>query len=255
MVILYILDLIYKILLILIFLNFFTIAFSKDYIERLGIVVKDSYILDSPSENAKKIVRVHKNQTVVISGEMGNFFKVELNNYTSGYVNKLAVKYKNVIKDENYSYSLKKIQYDVKNILNKFDRKLSNADFYKIYGNIPQLNLNRCYIDNQSLIVEIVYSCNKTNRGINKRINSEMSSIIKKLIEVIFYKIVETSMNSYKIIVLARDHKYDNLYKDYVEYTYYPVEKMEESLKELEKTFWDNVIVTTNTKKIFEECP
>lgn len=251
----YILDLMCKILIIFFSLSFLSIAFGEEYIERLGIVKENCYVLKSPSNEAKKMAQLHKNQTVVISGEKGNYYKIQLNNYTSGYVNMSYIDFKNVLKDEKYQYSLKKITYDIRNILDKFNKKLNNAVYYKINGNIPQLSLNRCYIEDQVLVVELIYSCNKRQvKGVVK-INEEVSNIMNKLIEVIFYKMIEISMLSYRVEILSRNSKYDNLFKNYVVYRYKPSGKAEGTLAELEKDFRRNLKISKKPIETFKECP
>lgn len=251
----YISDLMCKLLTLFFFLSSMSVVFSETYIERLGIVKEDCYVVKNPSNNTEKLVKLRKNQTIVISGEKGNYYRIQLNNYTSGYVNKIYIAFKNVLKDEKYTYSLKKIKYDIRNILDKFNKKIRSADYYKIYGNIPQLSLYRCYIEDRSLVVELIYKCDKRKEVGAIKISEEISNIMNKLIEVIFYKMIEISMLSYRVEILAVDNKYDNLFKDYIVYRYSPSGKSKGTLNELENDFWENLSTTKKLREVFKECP
>jgi hypothetical protein len=245
----------YKLVLILLFLNILSIGQSSEYIERLGIVKENSFITKKASNNSEKLLNLRKNETVIICGEEGNYYKIKLNNYSYGYVAKKNIELKNVIKEEKYVYSLKKLKYNIKHILDRFNEKIINTDYYKINGNIPHLTLNRCYIEKQNLIVELIYSCNNKNKKNTVINNNEISNIMNQLIEVIFYKMIEISMISYRIDIMIKDSRYDNLFTDYIVYRYKPSGKTTGTLDGLEKEFKRNLQMSRKTKEIFKECP
>jgi hypothetical protein len=245
----------YKLVLILLFLNLLSICQSSEYIERLGIVKENSYVTKESSVNSGKLLNLHKNETVIICGEEGNYYKIKLNNYSYGYVAKKNIELKNVIKEDKYEYSLKKLKYNIKHILDRFNEKISNADYYKINGNMPHLALNRCYIEKQNLIVELIYSCSNKNRKDTVKNNKEISNILNQLIEVIFYKMIEISMISYRIDIMIRDSRYANLFRDYIVYHYKPSGKTTGTLDGLEKEFKRNLQISRKTKETFKECP
>lgn len=255
MAILYTLDLMYKLFVIFFFMMFLSLAYSSEYVERLGIVKENCAVIKTPVSKGEKLLNLRKNQTILISGEVGNYYKIKLNNYSHGYVAKRFIEFKNVLKEDKHKYSIKKLTYNIKHILEKFNKKISSAEYFKINGNIPQLLFNSCYIENQSLIVELIYSCSKKNKSNTVKNNINMENIVNQLIEVIFFKMIEVPVPSYSIEVLVKDSKYDNLYNNYLVCHYKPSKKVYGSLMELEEEFKKNLKISKKPKDIFKECP
>jgi hypothetical protein len=232
-----------------------SVAYCSEYIERLGIVKENCAVIKNPIVKGKRLLNLRKNQTVIISGEVGNYYKIKLNNYSYGYVAKTSIEFKNVLEEDKYKYSLRKLKYNIKHILERFNKKLSSADYFKINGNIPQLLFNSCYIEKQNLVVQLIYSCNKKNKKATVKKTINMENIVQQLIEVIFFKMKEIPEPSYRIEILIGDGKYENLFKDYVDYQYEPSGETYGSLMKLEEEFKKNLKITKKNKDVFKECP
>jgi hypothetical protein len=232
-----------------------SVAHCSEYIERLGVVKENCVVMKNPIVKGKKILSLRKNQTVIISGEVGNYYKIKLNNYSYGYVAKTLIEFKNVLEEDKYKYSLKKLKYNIQHILERFNKKLSSADYFKINGNIPQLLFNSCYIEKHNLVVELIYSCNKKNKQATVENDINMENIVEQLIEVIFFKMKEIPAPSYSIEILVGDGKHENLYKDYVAYHYKPSGEVYGPLMKLEEEFKRNLKISKKSKDVFRECP
>ncbi|MDY6820121.1 MAG: SH3 domain-containing protein [Deferribacterota bacterium] len=247
----YILGLIYRLIFTL--LIFYTFLFANDYIERLGVVKGGTFILLKPNKDAKKLVRLYDGQTVIIAGEENNYYKVKINNYRYGFVQKKYITFKNVLKDSGTIYEEKKVVSNIKTILTKFNKKLSDAEYFKTLGVIPQFLFHDYKLNGTNFNLELIYKCKKIDNTLHNKIGNDkykLNKIVDKLIYLLFYNMQLIQNDMYEIRILTNK---DGSLKPYVAYRLKP--NYERDMSVLQEDLSRFVDMYTNIKEPFKECP
>jgi hypothetical protein len=252
MVKLYTSGLIYKVIVIL--LLTFNVLFSEEYVELLGDVVVDNvYILEKPHIRSKKINRLYKGQTVILSGEYKGFYRVKINNYSDGYVPKKYIEPRDALKKDKESFALKRLQYNLKDLLMRFDDKLLNSIYYKKDEVIPYVSLLKCNLDGEILTVDLSYGC-KNSHFIKNKLNDDLNGIMKKLIEVIFFNMIEIKANEFYINIYTNNLKIEKQQKPFVTFKY-DVDEINLKKLRLDDVLFDELDVNRDKELLFKKCP
>ena len=181
-------------------------------LEVLGTIIGDKiYIRKEPSFSSEKVRRVYDRQNVIITGKKGDWFMVKISNYREGYVHKKNIEYKNILKKERPGFDLKKLNYDLRALVNKFNNKVTTSEYFNKSGYKPDINLDVCLFKGKTLTVKLKYNCEfKDDVMLPDNSDNPLQDIMVSLLNIVILKMSLIQADKY-IINIYTDYQNDRI--------------------------------------------
>ncbi|WP_188020338.1 SH3 domain-containing protein [Deferribacter autotrophicus] len=225
------------------------------FIETLAKVKVTTYVYKEPNIKSKKLRRLYRDSKIIVIQDYDDkWYKVKYNNVRTGFVLKKNIEMRYTLKKEvkRGPYQLKKLQIDLKSLIQRFNFNMTESKFFLDMGYVPNFGLKSVKKFNGTLRVELYYFWN-IKKGVKiKKKENPFQDLLKQFLEVVFFKMFMEQSKYYEIYIYDKNKKGKNT-ELYAKLRYTDMDNRFFEIKNVDGKIWDYVESNVSLNSLFAE--
>lgn len=174
----------------------------SDVIEAVGSLIYSTTVYTEPSKTSKSVRTAIAGEKIIVTATGDEWCSIRMYNGKTGYVDKRAVKTVKVFYDEivTRNYMDKRINVELEDLIERFNRVLKFSYYAEKYKLIPQLTLISSSKQKNIITLTLEYSAiDEFGSTVPSRQDNTLQQQMIDFLEVLFLKMLPANADSYII--------------------------------------------------------